>query len=260
MSKNRAKRYFGMTVVQLLVLGCLALVACVTLAGGGVIVNGVIGGDGFSLLPSPMPTSTPAPTSTPYLTETPTLVPTATLIPYEELVPSGWDQYTTTTLELWVPPQFKPVDVEKELQATIKFYRDQGYDDLAQQLEDNPPAYVFWFRDTKPSANSLYTAGITLEPVLVTGTSLDEFLDQRYANGPQEYHVVNRQEFQVGNYEARRVLLEGNLNTVYVSIAQYVIFDGVNAWVINCTAHINDFYTLLPEFDKVAHTFRLIGQ
>jgi hypothetical protein len=259
MSRKRAKRYFGMTIVQLLILACLAFVVCGTLAGGFVFVSGSTGGGEFSIFPSAVPSSTPKPTFTPYLTETPTLVPTATLIPYEELIPSGWDQYTTATIELWVPPQFQPVDVEQERQARIEFYKDLGYEDVARSLEENPSAYVFWFEQAEPGT-SLYTANIIVEPMLMTAGSLDEFLDQEYDTEPQEFIVVNRQEFKVGNYEARRVLMEANLSNVYIGAAQYAIFDGVNVWIINCGSNFNDFYTWLPEFDKVARTFRLIGQ
>ena len=259
MSRKRAKRYLGMTVIQLLILSCLALVACGTLAGGFVYLSGATGGGGFSVFPSPVPSSTPEPTFTPYLTETPTLVPTATLIPYESLIPSGWDQYTTATIELWVPPQLQPVDVEVERQARIEFYKDLGYADLARDLEMNPPAYVFWFKQSEPGT-SPYPANITLESLLMNADSLDTFLDQRFANLPQEFIVVNRQEFQVGGYAARKVTLEVNLSDVYIGMVQYAIFDRTNVWMITCSSYFNDFYTWLPEFDKVAHTFRRIDQ
>ena len=259
MSRKRAKRYFGMTVVQLLVLGCLAFVVCGTLAGGFVFVSRSTGGGGFSIFPSAVPSSTPEPTFTPYLTETPVSTPVPTLIPYKELIPSGWNQYTTATIELWVPPQFQLVDVEQEQQARIEFYKDLGYEDVARSLEENPPAYVFWFKETE-SSTTLYTANITVEPSLMTVGNLDEFLDREYESGPQEFIIVNRQEFQVGNYRARRVLLEANLSNIYIGVAQYAIFDGVNVWVISCGSHFNNFYTWLPEFDKMARTFRMIGQ
>jgi len=258
MSTKRAKRYFGMTIAQLLILSCLAIVACGTIAGGFVFFSGATGG-GFSIFPSPEPTSTPQPTFTPYLTETPTLMLTATLIPYEELIPPGWDQYTTATIELWVPPQFQLVDVEQKRQDRIEFYKDLGYDEIARKLEENPPAYVFWFKKSEPGT-TLYAANITVAPMLMTAGNLDEFLDQEYESGPQEFIVVNRQDFQVGNYEARRVLLEANLSNIYIGVAQYAIFDGVNIWIIDCGSHFNDFYTWLPEFDKVARTFHVLDQ
>lgn len=259
MSAKRAKRYFGMTIAQLVILGCLAFVACGTIAGGFVFFSGATSGGGFSIFPSAVTTSTPEPTFTPIPTEPPTLTPTATHIPYEELIPPGWDQYTTTTIELWVPPQFQPVDVERERRDRIEFYKNLGYDEVARELEENPPAYVFWFEESEPGT-SLYTANITLAPELMTAGNLDEFLDQEYASGPQEFILVSRQDFQAGNYEARRMLLEANISNIYVGVVQYAIFDGTNVWIINCGSHFNDFYTWLPEFDRVARTFRLTDQ
>jgi hypothetical protein len=259
MGKKRSNRIFGMTVAQLLIIGCLVCVACGTLAGGFAFVSGANSGGGFSLLPSIEMTATSQPTFTPSPTFSPTIIPTATFIPYEELVPSGWNQYTTATIELWIPPQFGPVDVEQERKDRIEFYKNLGYEGVARELEENPPAYVFWFKQSEPGA-TLYVANITVEPMLMDAGNLDEFLDREYNNLPPEFIVTNRQVFQGSNYESRRVLLETNLSNVYIGAAQYAIFDGVNVWIINCGSHFNDFYTWLPEFDKVARAFRVIGQ
>jgi len=259
MNTKRKKRILGMTVAQLVILGCLAFVACGTIAGGLMFVSGSTSGGGISLFPTPVPSATPQPTSTPFLTETPAPIPTATLIPYEELIPPGWNQYTTTNIEIWLPPQFGQVSVDQERQDRIDLYKELGYDDVAQELEENPPAYVFWFEVSEPST-TLYVANITVGPELMTAENLDAYLDQEYAEGPQEFVVVNQQEFLVGNYEARRTLLEANLSNIYVGVAQYAIFDGTNVWIINCGSHFNEFYTWLPEFDKIARTFRVIGQ
>lgn len=258
MNAKRTKRYFGMTVLQLAILGCLALIACGTLLGGVFLVSSS-NGTGLSIFPSPNPTSTLQPTYTPFLTTTPALTPTATLILYEDLIPSGWNQYTTENFELWLPSKFEPFDVDKKRQERIDFYRGIGYDDLARELEKNPSAIVFWFESSE-TGTTLYRANITIEPVLMTGANLDEFLEQEYANGPEEFVLVDRREFETSNYDARRLLLEANLSSVYVGIAQYVVFDGTNVWFINCASHFNEFYAWLPEFDKLARTFRLIGQ
>jgi hypothetical protein len=257
MRKKRSKRYFGMTVIQLVILGCLAFVACGAVGGGLVFVSGSMGGSGLPLIPSPAPSSTPIPTSTPFLTETPTLTPTPTLVPYEELIPSGWNQYTTTNIEVWLPPQFEPVDIGQERQDRIDLYNDLGYDDIADDLEDNPPAYVFWFEVTDPGTG-LYVTNITLEPDLMDATDLDAYLKQQGAVRPQEFVLVNRQDFPVAYYQARRTLLEANLSNIYVGVAQYAIYDGVNVWILNCGSNFNEFYTWLPEFDKIARTFHLI--
>ena len=248
-----------MTMIQLAILGCLAFAACGTIAGSLFFVKSATGGSGISLFPSPVPSSTPQPTYTPFLTETPVLTPTATLIPYEELIPSGWNQYTTTSIELWLPPQFEPANIGQELQDRIDFYEELGYEDIARDLEENPSAYVFWFKVSDPSTTS-YITNLTIGPDLMNAANLDAYLDQQFASGPQEFIEVNRQEFIVGNYEARRTLMEANLSNVYIGVAQYSIFDGINVWIINCESHFNEFYTWLPDFDKIARTFRLIDQ
>jgi len=51
-----------------------------------------------------------------------------------------------------------------------------------------------------------------------------------------------------------------NINNININTALYVIFDGVNVWVITCATHLNEFYTLLPEYDKVARSFRVLGE
>ncbi len=258
MNTKRVKRYFGMTVAQLTILGCLVLTVCGILFGGLFLVSGSMG-RGFSIFSSPEPTSTLQPTSTPYLTETPPFTPTSTLIPYDDLIPSGWNQYTTSSVEIWLPPQFEPVDIDKKRQESIDFYKDIGYADIAEELEERPSAIVFWFETSEPS-KTLYRTNITVEPVLMTAANLDDYLDQESTSGLQEFVVVNRKEIQVGNYEARRFLLEANLSNVYIGVAQYAVFDGINIWYITCASHFNEFYAWLPEFDKIARTFRLINQ
>ena len=251
------KRYFGMTVAQLAILGCLALVALGTILGGGIFITTSMRG-GNSAGSSPALTPTPAFTATPSATETPT--PTATIIPYEQLIPSGWKQHLTPDIEIWLPAQFKSVNVENERRDRINYYKKLGHDDFARELEENPAAYVFWFKGPEAGTTS-YIANITVEfkPMIIE--SLDAYLDQSYPGGTSTaYRVANRKEFQVGIYQGRRVLLESNFSNVYVGVAQYVFYDGLRLWQIDCSSHFNEFYTWLPDFDKVARTFRLVGQ
>lgn len=254
------KRYFGMTVVQLAILGCLALAALGTILGGGIFITTSLGGSGNPASSASAFTPTPELTATPAFTETPTLTPTATLIPYEQLIPLGWNQHITSDVEIWLPVQFKQANAEEERQARIDFYKKLGHDDIAREIEENPIFYVFWFKGPE-TGTTPYVANITVEFKTMTIESLDAFIDQQYPDGSSlAYRVANRKEFQIGKYEARRVLLESSFNDIYIGVAQYVFYDGNRLWQINCSSHFNEFYTWLPEFDKVARTFRLVGQ
>jgi len=256
MKNIQNKRYFGMTVIQLAVLGCLVFAALGTVLGGGIFITTSMRGSGNSadLPPTPELTATPSPTET--LTPTPTITP----VPYEELIPSGWNQHITSDIEIWLPLQFKTVNIENERKDRIDYYRKLGHDEIARDFEENPSAYMFWFKGTE-SSTTPYIANITIEFETMTAENLDAYLDGEYPDGTSmTFRVANRKEFQVGEYEARRVLLESSLSDIYIGVAQYAIYDGTRVFLINCSSHFNEFYTLLPEFDKAARTFRLVGQ
>ena len=254
------KRFFGMTVVQLAVLGCLGLAALGTILGGGIFITTSMRGNGNPANSTPVFTSTPELTATPAFTETPVLTPTATLIPYEQLIPSGWNQYITPDAEIWLPVQFKRVNAEEERLARIDFYKKLGHEEYAQQLEENPAAYFYWFKGSE-TGTTPYIANITVEFKPMTIESLDAYIDQEYPDGSSlAFRIANRKEFQIGKYGGRRVLLESTFSDVYVGVAQYMLYDGNRLWEINCSSHFSEFYTWLPEFDKVARAFRLVEQ
>ena len=99
------KKYFGMTVKQLGILGGLAglafLLFCIL--GFLIIGRGLRG----AAQPISLSTNTPEPTVTPVLSPTPTSTPAATPIPYASLVPSNWVQYHKDLYELWLPAGYK---------------------------------------------------------------------------------------------------------------------------------------------------------
>jgi len=260
MREPQSKRYFGMTVAQLAILGCLGLVALATILGGGIFITTSLGGGGLSGRAPQNVSITPESTATPYLTGTPSPMPTVTPVPYEELIPAGWTQHLTSDIEIWLPARFKPVNIENERREKIELLQDLGLDEAVQELEENPSAYAFWFKasevDTVP-----YTAEISVKFETISIDSLDIYLNQKYSTGEtSSFRVVNRKEILGGIYETRRILLESTANDFYVAIAQYAIYDGTHVWWITFTAHYNEFYTLLPDFDKIARTFRLVGQ
>jgi len=260
MRNQQTKRYFGMTIVQLGILGCLGSVALVMVCGGGIFISRLLGGIGFLGGSSQEVTFTPAPTDTPFLTQTPTSTPTLTPVPYDELIPPGWNQYITSDIEIWLPVQFKPVNVEDERQNKTELYQDLGLEDVARIMQEHPSAYVFWFK-AGDSNTVPYPANISIEFEPLSVDNLDLYLDQQYPDGESPpFRVVNRKEIPGGIYETRRILLESTVDDFFVAEAQYAIYDGTYLWWITCTAHYNDFYTLLPDFDKIARTFRLVGQ
>jgi len=253
MSKTRKTRIFGITLAQFLILGCLALAAIGTIFGGFILISSSTTSGGLSLLP----TTSLQPTTPPELANGSGVFITPTLPLGDDQIPSDWKQYNATTIELWVPPQFESVNVGLERQERIDFYRGQGLEFLAARLENDSFDYRFWFNFPQPETITYGTHMIVKADVLPTLT-LDEYIDEAYGAGLQGFQVVDRQEFVIENLQARRILLEANLNDLPISVAEYVITDEVNLWIISSGSNREEFGTWLPVFDRVAHSFRLL--
>jgi hypothetical protein len=258
MSKSRKRSIFGMTFAQLMVLGCLAVVATGTIFGGFIFISSSSTPGSFAAPLTPIPTFSVQPTIAPDQAEEAGVSPTATLILSAEQIPPDWKQYSASTIEIQVPPQFvESANVAITRQERIDFYRGQGFEFLAQRLENDTFDYRFWFDYPAPDTVAYVTHIIVKADVLPTST-LDEYVDEAYGAGLQGFQVTNRQEFDIENLQARRIVLGANLNALSISVAEYVITDEANLWIISCGSNLDEFFTWLPQFDQVARSFRLL--
>lgn len=243
MSKMRQRRRLGMTSTQLIILGCLALAAIGTIFGSFILISS-------SSAPSSAPTFPLQPTAPGGASAFPTLAG-------EGQIPSEWVSYSSTTIEVRVPPQFESVDAESERQRRIESYRAQGFGFLADRLENPSFDYRLWFNFPQPDT-VIYDTHISVRADILPTNTLDEYIDQAYSSGLQGFEVVDRDEVPIENLQARRVLLEASLNDQRIGIAEYLITDEVNLWVISAGSHREEFSSWLPEFDRVARSFRLL--
>jgi hypothetical protein len=224
---RQEKKYFGLTVQQLGILGGLAVVAC--------LLFGVLGlsvlrrGLGFSGSPQSAPTAV----STATMIVIPTLTPTvtATPVPYEQLIPEGWKQFKTTLVEIWLPPTFKSVNMNLK-------------EELAAESGDS-----------KTSVYKMRTI-IGFEPL--AGKTLDEYIDGTLPTIDPTFHVVERRKVSVNGTEAIRMLFEGRVDSVDVNELVYIMQDGGTAWYVFYAAQINEFYETLPSFEQSILTFRIV--
>lgn len=136
-------------------------------------------------------------------------------------------------------------------------YRGQGYGFLADRLENESFDYRFWFVFPQPETVTYNTHIIVKADILPTIT-LDEYIDEAYGAGLQGFQVVDRQGFTIENFQAQRILLRADLGELSIGVAEYVITDEVNLWIISSGSSLDAFNSWLPEFDRVAHSFRLL--
>ena len=258
MSRKKGTHIFGMTGAQLATLMILSLIA-IAIIFGGFIYIGSSSRPGAASSPSTSePASSNLSDSTPDLTDITGMSLTATLDPSQVQIPSDWKPYGNSRIELRVSPQFNPADPETERQARIDFLREQGAVTLAQQLENEIFEYRFWFNFAQPETVQFVTSIAVKADFLPTET-LGEYVDQAYGEDMQGFGVIDRQDYPIEGLEAQRILLTAKLNDdLSISVADYVITDGVNLWIISCWSDFNEIYTWLPEFDRVARSFHLL--
>lgn len=232
------RKYFGMTMQQLGILGGLAVVACLLFGVTGVLFlrRGV--GGLFSQAPANtpivLPTSTIAVTPTPAVTETPTP------IPYDQLIPTDWTQYKTTLIEVWLPTGFKNAPAN----AVIGVSGNAVVLELA--LISTSKTYTY-----KP------TVSISYEPL--TTNTMDEFVDQKLSNIPMDVNLAERRKVSINSTDAYRILFEGHTNnTVDTNDLLFVFQDGGTVWYVKYSAEIADFYELLSVFEQSVKTFRIV--
>src|SRR5687768_4591089 len=160
---TQRRKFLGMKVTQLGILASLAGVACLLFGLTGWLVLG----GGLSVARPPTPTPVIVSTPTRSVLPTLTLTPTPTSIPYEQLIPSGWVQFKTGLIEIWLPSDFTLGD-----HKLLSHPANLAIPELAI---------------TGATSNtSLYQMLVMVSYEPLTAVSLDDFLDGELTRLPTE--------------------------------------------------------------------------
>lgn len=233
---DEEQKYFGMTRVQIGILAGLAgLLVLTVCAGGWFLLRGM----GAADLSGPAQTPTMASTVTPMLAVQPTLTPTIALTPvaYEQLIPAGWVQYKTSLIEIWMPSNFRLAD-RKTVNNTAGFALSEL---LITEI---------------PSKSSAYNMLVGVSYDLMTGDSLDGFLESKFPQLPSQARISDRRAVYVNAVEARRIVIEFRVNNIDYNDMVYVFLDGSTVWYVEYVAQIGEFFENLPVFEQSILTFR----
>lgn len=248
MYQPRAKRYLGMTVNQLIVLGGLMIVVCCVLIGGLGVLN-VLVGTTFAPsildveLPTPLPSATAGPTLPPTLTLTPTEVP------YESLIPQGWKQFTSPDapgLEFWLPAGYKSLTgKEKEKNTPAPMY-GPNVDNMKLLLV---------LADSKESTLMLYTNSFV--STMPMRGPIDETIDSVFGSLNRTGRLIERRDFEMLGFPGQKLVFDINSNGINAGVVFYVFQRGQEFWQFGFVTPYNELFTRMEEFDTSARTFRL---
>lgn len=258
MSKTRRqRRHLGMTLNQLVILGCLALTAIAAIFGTFIFISGSGAPGGVPMRSADtqgIPSQAPGLPGQGLSPGAPGTIPA---VVGDAQVPENWESFTSTIIEISAPPQFEAVDAEIERQQQIEAYRAQGITLLGDWLANDTFDYRLWIKFPQPETVIFNTHIVVKADILPTMT-LDEYIDEAYGAGLQGFQVLDRQEIPVENLQGQRILLATSVNGTPINVVEYVITDEVNLWVVSCGSTTDEFYSWLPEFDRVARSFRLL--
>jgi hypothetical protein len=227
-------KYFGMTHTQIGILAGLAATACLLFAlTGWLFLRGNFSHSPDTVQATPFSQST----ATPWALPSPVPTGTATPFPYEALIPSGWSQHKTGLIEIWLPPEFEPGDL-------------QSFNESANTAMHE--LVLTGFR----SEASLYRILVLISYEPLTAASLEAHLDDEVAKIPAEVHVSERRKVTLNSSEAVRFVLETRIDNLDFKDVTYVFLDGSTVWYVEYIAQINEFFEMLSVFEKSALTFR----
>jgi len=229
--------FSGMTRTQIGILAGMAGFLVLTFCIGGWLV---LGSGGASSVPGASAPPTAVPTITSIVVTPPTLTPTTapTAVPYEQLIPADWKQYKTPLIEIWLPGNFK--------QSTKK---------TADIL--NGFTFTELLMTEVSSKSSAYNMQVAVTYDLMTGETLDKFLEGKFPHLSYQARVTDRRTMYINTVEARRITIEYRANNVDYDDVVYVFLDGSTVWYVQYAAEISEFFDNLSLFEQSVKTFRV---
>jgi hypothetical protein len=175
-------------------------------------------------------------------------------------------EFIGSDFELSLPEKWEGGNKE-ELDSIIEKLKDTDQTELADKVEANKTNLLFFGYDTETAAS-----GGNVSTFNITGDSsaaflsLNEYMDLSYKNVKEVYekagytlNIIEEDVVPIGNYEeVGRTIFEQTVESVKTKVAQYIIKNGSDFWVLTFTAGVEQFDQDIQAFDKTIETFKII--
>jgi hypothetical protein len=281
------RRILGMKVWQVALLGGMAVLDCLVLVVGAVIILGGIppapGGGSVAgapaastpVAPSIGPTLAPSPSVTPitmafqFPTYTPYGTPaeTFTLTPTFTGLMDGWVKFTVPEIEVWLPGSFVAGKPQTEADAIIASLKEKGafpnadWDGVKEMLMSQGEGIVMWAIDSyqgNPEGITdiafIYGGPNAGEPLTDIATSFVGTMSDDYIFVEQQSSVRHPE------YEAVMVMLEAkDSGEAPTQTAAFYVLRAYNeVWGILCETAKDEMNERLPIFNRIVGSFRVL--
>jgi len=155
---------------------------------------------------------------------------------------------------------------KEELDTVINNLNEAGKSQLADAVEGMRDYLVFFGYDTEMIAEkddvNIFT--ITGESKVVL--SLEEYMDITYKSAAEQYEkagytfdIIEQEIVTLGdNEEVGRTIFEQTVESKEVKVAQYIIKDGSDCWILTFSTDLEQFDENLQDFDEAIETFKIL--
>ncbi len=153
-----------------------------------------------------------------------------------------------------------------ELESVADELEDLGQKDLASKVIENKKLLLFFGYDSEAASKDGDVSNLTITGEAAVPLSLDEYVDltyedmaEKYEKSGYELNIIEQQILPMGNYEeVSRTLLEQDIEGVSTGVAQYIIQNDSDLWVITFTSDLEKFDENIQAFDKSIETFKIL--
>jgi hypothetical protein len=174
-------------------------------------------------------------------------------------------EFIGSDFELSLPEKWEGGNKE-ELDSVIEKLKDTDQTELADKVEANKTNLLFFGYDTETAALGDKVDNFTITGESSVFLSLDEYMDLSYKNVEEVYekagytfNIIEEDVVPIGNYEeVGRTIFEQTVESVKTKVAQYIIKNGSDFWVLTFTAGVEQFDQDMQAFDKTIETFKII--
>ena len=179
-------------------------------------------------------------------------------------IPEGWNKYTGSTSELYLPGNWKGGGKE-EFDSLIENIKQAGQTQLASQLESVKSYLIFYAYDTETADSAEGFTNFNIVSESAPSYSLDEYMDLSYKNAADaykqagyEFSIIEQKVISLGNNkEVGKTIVEQTIAGVKSRAAQYMIKHDSDFWILTFSTEPAKFDQNIQTFDKIVGTFTI---
>ena len=155
---------------------------------------------------------------------------------------------------------------KEELDSVIEKLEDADLTELADIVKENKFYLVFFGYDAEMIAQKEDVDIFTITGESRVVLSLEEYMDLTYESVAEQYEkaeyrfdIVEQEIIEIGdNEEVGRTIFEQTVESKEVKVAQYIIKDGSDYWILTFSTDLERFDENLQDFDAAVETFKIL--